>query len=415
MLHKRLGSRDLLQEAWPVLLANHDWWWRTRDGNGDGLVEYGTSPVGGGLYRGTKLAAKDESSMDNSPTHDEAKLDTTSWTLDSADVGLNSLLALDGEMLALIAAELGEVAEAERLAARAEALKARIADRLWDPQRKVFANRLWSGEFVRSLAPTSFYPLLCGAATPEQARAMVALLSDPAKFGGEWLLPSVTRDDPAFPDNVYWRGRIWPPLNFLVYQGLKRAGFPAEASLLAENGYRLFRGEWEANRHCPENFGSVSGRALDQPDTDSFYGWGALMPAIAVAETTDITPWGGFEVTHDESICLGPLLTPLGRDHHRQRNRRQEPRRERRQRAEHHDRRQAASADRYPRPLPPSRSGRAPSPPRAARGPGRLDRDPRRQDSPGPPRRQGVSASECRIAIPARKKPAMLELFREGA
>ena len=83
--------------------------------------------------------------MDNSPTHDEAKLDTTSWTLDSADVGLNSLLALDGEMLAMIARELGEVAEAERLSARAEALKARIADRLWDPQRKVFANRLWSG------------------------------------------------------------------------------------------------------------------------------------------------------------------------------------------------------------------------------------------------------------------------------
>src|SRR5262249_25601418 len=53
--------------------------------------------------------------------------------------------------------------------------------------------------------------------------------------------------------------------------------------------------------------------ALDQPDTDSFYGWGALMPAIVVAETVDITPWGGLEVTHGESICLGPLLTPLGR------------------------------------------------------------------------------------------------------
>ncbi|HKF59718.1 MAG TPA: trehalase family glycosidase [Dongiaceae bacterium] len=313
VLSKRLASRDLLQEAWPALLANHEWWWATRDGNGDGLVEYGTSPVGGGLYRGTKLAAKDESTMDNSPTHDEARLDTGSWTLDSADVGLNSILALDGEMLALIAAELGETAAAKRLTERTEALKARIADRLWDPERQVFANRLWSGAFVRSLAPTSFYPLLCGAARPEQARAMVALLADPAKFGGEWLLPSVTRDDPAFPDNVYWRGRIWPPLNFLVYQGLKRAGFAAEASLLAENGYKLFRGEWEANRHCPENFGSVSGRALDQPDTDPFYGWGALMPAIAVAETTDITPWGGFEATHGASICLGPLMTPLGR------------------------------------------------------------------------------------------------------
>jgi len=312
MLHQRLGARDLLAEAWPTLKANHEWWWATRDGNGDGLVEYGTSPVGGGLYRGTKLAAKDESSMDNSPTHDEATLDAKSWTLDCADVGLNSLLALDGEMLARIAAALGREAEAEALERRTEALKARIADRLWDPERRVFANRLWSGRFVRSLAPTSFYPLLCGAARPEQARAMVDLLSDPAKFGGEWLLPSVTRDDPAFADNVYWRGRIWPPLSFLTYQALKRAGFREAASRLAENGWRLFRGEWEGERRCPENFGAVSGRALDQPDTDAFYGWGALMPLIAVAETCDVTPWGGFEVTHGESICLGPMLTPLG-------------------------------------------------------------------------------------------------------
>jgi putative isomerase len=312
MLYRRLGDVGLLSEAWPVLRANHDWWWRTRDGNGDGLVEYGTSPVGGGLYRGTKLAAKDESSMDNSPTHDEARLDTKSWTLDSADVGLNSLLALDGEMLALIAAEVGEGTESKRLSEQASTLKARIAERLWDPERRVFANRLWSGRFVRSLAPTSFYPLLCGAARQDQAEAMVALLSDPAKFGGDWLLPACTRDDPAFPDNVYWRGRIWPPLNFLVYHGLKRAGFAGEASRLAANGFKLFMGEWRSHRRCPENFSAVTGEALDQPDTDSFYGWGALMPAIAVAETTDITPWDGFEVTHGDSICLGPLLTPLG-------------------------------------------------------------------------------------------------------
>jgi putative isomerase len=312
MLYQRLGDLGLLREAWPVLRANHDWWWATRDGNGDGMVEYGTSPVGGGLYRGTKLAAKDESSMDNSPTHDEAQLNTRTWTLDSADVGLNSLLALDGEMLALIAAELGESAESDRMSGRAEALKHRIADRLWDEERKVFANRLWSGKFVRSIAPPSFYPLLCGAARPDQAKAMVQMLSDPRKFGGQWMLASVTRDDPAFSDNVYWRGRVWPPLNFLVYQGLKRAGYPEMASELADNGFRLFQGEWRHRRNCPENYNSVSGAALDQPDTDSFYGWGALMPAIAVAEAADINPWGGWEVTHGASICLGPLQTPLG-------------------------------------------------------------------------------------------------------
>ena len=313
MLHLRSGARELLERAYPTLLANHDWWWTSRDGNGNGLMEYGTSPVGEGLYRGTKLAAKDESSMDNSPTHDEARLDTTTWTLDCEDVGLNSLIALDGEMLGLIAAALGDLATAERLRLRTEGLKGRIRDRLWDEERQVFASRLWSGAFVRSLAPTSFYPLLAGAATPEQAASMVKLLTDPQKFGGEWLLPSVTRDDPAFGDNVYWRGRIWPPLNFLVYHGLKRAGFEAAARALADNSVSLFMAEWSTHGRCPENFNAVTGEACDQPDTDPYYAWGALMPALGVAEVMDVTPWNGWELTHAADGSLGPILAPGGR------------------------------------------------------------------------------------------------------
>jgi len=312
MLYLRTSQRELLSMSYGILKQNHDWWWRVRDGNGDGLVEYGTSPIGGGLYRGTKLAAKDESSMDNSPTHDEAALNTQSWTLDCADVGLNALLTLDGEMLAKIANALGYADDAEQLTRQGDALRQRIRERLWDDSRGTFANRLWSGKFVRSLAPTSFYPLTCGAASPEQAAAMVKLLSDPTKFGGAWLLPSVTRDDPAFHDNVYWRGRIWPPLNFLTWHGLKRYGFEAEATRLADNSYRLFMAEW-AERRCPENFNADSGAALDQPDTDSFYGWGALMPYLALAETTDVNPWNGWEITHGNGDAIvGPLQTPAG-------------------------------------------------------------------------------------------------------
>ncbi len=312
MLYLRTGNRELLTLSYETLRRNHEWWWQTRDGNGDGLVEYGTSPVGSGLYRGTKLAAKDESSMDNSPTHDEATLDTASWTLDCADVGLNSLLALDGEMLALIARRLDHGSEAARLERRADQLKDRIRTRLWDKKRQVFANRLWSGAFVRSLAPTSFYPLLAGAANAEQTDAMIKLLDDPAKFGGEWLLPSVTRDDPAFADNVYWRGRIWPPLNFLVWHALRRTGRHDEAHRLAESGYRLFMRAW-TQRCCPENYDADSGEALDQPDTDSFYGWGALLPYLAVAELIDVNPWGGWEVTNPGiGASIGPVLTPSG-------------------------------------------------------------------------------------------------------
>ena len=292
LIYRRSGERSLLELAYPALLSNHDWWWRERDRNGDGLVEYGTSDVGSGLYLGTKLAAKDESSMDNSPVHDEAELDTKWWTLNSHDVGLNSLLALDGEMLARIAQQLGDHDTAERLEQNAQALKMRISDDLWDSERNVFANRLWSGQFVRSLAPTSFYPLLAGAAKSEQAQTLVnQYLLNPNKFGGDWWLPAVCRDDPAFNDNVYWRGRIWPPLNFLVYYGLKRYGYAEVASQLAANGYRLFSKAWQ-QRQCPENFNAVSGIALDQPDTDSFYTWGALLPYLAVVDAeSKENPW----------------------------------------------------------------------------------------------------------------------------
>ncbi|MES1152663.1 MAG: trehalase family glycosidase, partial [Dongia sp.] len=209
------GDDCLVDLAYDRLLQNHDWWFTHRDGNHDGLMAWGTSPVGDGLYMRTKLGAKNESSMDNSPIHDEARYDPKSGCLDQADVGLNSLLALDGEVLALLARHRGDAATAERLETRSAALRARIGERLWDAQRSVFANRRWHGDFVRSLAPTSFYPMLADAADAEQQVHLMHWLHGPEAFGGRHRLPSVTRDDPAYHDNVYWRGRIWPPLNYL--------------------------------------------------------------------------------------------------------------------------------------------------------------------------------------------------------
>ena len=112
----RTGSRAPLELAWPALSRNHDWWWANRDPEGRGLCSYGTSAVGDGMYAGTSFGARNESSMDNSPIHDEARYDPATRTLTTLDVGLNSLLALDAEMLALIAAELGDDEAARRYA-----------------------------------------------------------------------------------------------------------------------------------------------------------------------------------------------------------------------------------------------------------------------------------------------------------
>ena len=310
LAYLRTGATPLLLAAYDTLARNHAWWRSARDPDGRGLASYGTSDVGEGLYKGTSFGARNESGMDNSPIHDEAEYDPVTRTLTTLDVGLNSLLALDAEMLALIAAELGLPAEPHR--ALAERTRALVQSELWDDERKIFANRLRSGAFVRSVGPTSFYPLICGAADAAQIDHLLAHLRDERTFAGAFVLPGTARDDPAARDNVYWRGRIWPPLNYAVWHGLRRNGRHAEATRLAHASVALFRRAWD-KRLCPENYNAETGEALDQPDTEGFYDWGALMPLMGVGEVMDFSPWSGWEVCNDGApMILGPVQSPAG-------------------------------------------------------------------------------------------------------
>lgn len=313
LAYARSGSRAGLEAVYDTLSRNHAWWWANRDPEGLGLVSYGTSDVGEGLYQGTHFGARNESSMDNSPIHDEAVYEAASRTLTTIDVGLNSLLALDAEMLARIARVLGRDDAAAAFDATAEGTRAKIRDTLWDDERGLFANRLRGGGFVRSVGPTSFYPLAAGAASEAQAERLLAHLTNPETFGGPHAIPGTARSDPAAKDNSYWRGRIWPPLNFFTWQGLHRYGRTEEAAWLAAASYALFDAAWGERRLCPENYNAETGEPLDQPDTEGFYSWGALMPLMAVGEIMDVSPWSGWTLANGGApVRLGPLRSPAG-------------------------------------------------------------------------------------------------------
>jgi putative isomerase len=275
------------RHAATVLAGAFGWWFETRDGNGNGLLEYGSSPVGDGHFVHTRQAAMDESANDNSPVHDDARFDLATHTLDLEDVGLNSLLVHEGSLLARLLPDSGGIAE------RAAELAEAVRSRLWDSRREVFAGRLWSGEFTRSLSPTSFYPLLAGIATPAQAEAMVRRwLTDARRFGGPYPVAGTPHDDPAALDNVYWRGRVWPCFNYLVYLGLRRYRFDEEAAWLAERGLEMFRRGW-SGRRCYENFSQQTGDGGDSVDAEPFYTWGVLLPMIADLEVIGTDPWDG--------------------------------------------------------------------------------------------------------------------------
>ena len=313
LLYLRTGERSLLEASYEALARNQRWWRRHRDPCGRGLVSCGTSAVGSGLYAGTAFGARNETGMDNSATHDEAVYDSETRTLSTFDLGLNCAVALDVEMLANIAAVLGDTEAAAEFAAAAEASRRLISEILWDEERGLFANRQRNGGFVRSVSPTSFYPLFCGAASEAQARRLLDHLADPNTFGGPFMLPNATRDDPAFADNVYWRGRIWPNVNFMVWLGLRRYGFLDEAGSLAEKSYSLFMAAWRERRIAAENYNASTGEPMDQPDTDPFYIWAGLLPLMAVGEISDVDPWQGWTLVNSgKATRLGPVASPAG-------------------------------------------------------------------------------------------------------
>ncbi len=301
-----------------------------RDGNRDGLLEWGSDrgsmdSTGG---RGFMQAAKYETGLDDSPMYDEVNYDSHTYTMNLHDVGLNSLYALDAECLSRIAALLGKTEDSQRLAAEYETMKKRVREKLWNDQDGIYENRFWDGHFSKRLSPTNFYPMFAGIATPEQAKRMIEEhLLNPKEFWGKYVAPTIARNDPAFPDQFYWRGDIWGPTNYMLYEGINRYRFDKVALQYAQKSYDLFMDDWRINQHNNEQYHAWGGNG----GGDKHYTWGTLLCLVALEQYIDQNPWEGLRFgaldpptggefrgaiweNHSYDIAIGPGRTELKRD-----------------------------------------------------------------------------------------------------
>jgi putative isomerase len=98
------------------------------------------------------------------------------------------------------------------------------------------------------------------------------------------VIPSIERDDPAFEDQNYCRGRIWGPMNYLVYLGLLNYDDPQVRREFADKSYNLFLKEWRDKGHVHENYNATTGEGDDVNSSDRFYHWGALLAYIEYLE-----------------------------------------------------------------------------------------------------------------------------------
>ncbi|MGM0668354.1 MAG: amylo-alpha-1,6-glucosidase [Gemmatimonadota bacterium] len=230
--------------------------------------------------------------------------------LDIDPVDLNAYRVLDLECLAKIAWELGLDDEGAAHREAADALRRLVNDHLWDPDRETYADRRWDGSFARCRTASHFLVLAAGIAPEGRARRMVEHLTDESLFWGDYVVPTISRDDPRFAEQQYWRGTIWPPINYLIHMGLARYGFDAEAAAVAERGARMFLEDRRGTGLCRENFDSRTGEGGGQRHQS----WGPLFALTALEELADVTPWDGLRVgglrpgsrTELTNLDLGP-------------------------------------------------------------------------------------------------------------
>jgi hypothetical protein len=164
------------------------------------------------------------------------------------DVLFNSLLVQANRDLAEIARVLN--ADPERFEAWAEQTAAGLDDRLWDDAERIYSDYdVRADARVRAHTSAAYAPLFAGIPTLERARDMLdgLMASSVAVDGAGRVVTSVAPGDANYDPALYWRGPVWPMINWVVHAGLRRYGFVEEAREIRTALLELVRREgfWE--------------------------------------------------------------------------------------------------------------------------------------------------------------------------
>jgi alpha,alpha-trehalase len=146
-----------------------------------------------------------------------------------AAVCLNSLLFKYERDLEALSTMLGRANDAQQWKKRAEQRGARIHKYFWDAQRGFFFDYNFDRK-ERSTYEyiTTFYPLWAGAATKEQAAALMKNVSKLEQPGGLVMSPYETEGQWDFP-------YAWAPTQLVAIEGMRKYGFNSDADRISYN------------------------------------------------------------------------------------------------------------------------------------------------------------------------------------
>ncbi len=268
------GMRSFLADAYPKLLAWHRYLATARDPEESGLVtifhpwESGTdnSPRWSAAMENVEVGEMPDygrPDLDHVPDPserptgleydrfiwlvevnkragcDEAVLYETSPFL-VKDVLASAILVRANEALLEIAELVGAPGENHaEIQARIDRGRAGL-DECWDPNLELCLDHdLRTNEPLRARTIAGFAPLISGTRA-DRRRTLLRVL-DSRAFAGHPNLrlplpPSTSPEEPGFLPRSYWRGPVWPVMNWLLWWSMERLGERERASRLRSRG-----------------------------------------------------------------------------------------------------------------------------------------------------------------------------------
>lgn len=259
------GDREFIDEIYEPVVRWNNWWFNKNDVDQNGLCEY-HHPYSSGL--------------DDSPLWDEGV------PVESPD--LNAYLCLQEEALGHMAGVIGAAEEAGRWEHRAQDLAGRMLQHTWDPQAGLFwAFKPEPRKRINVRTPFSLFPLLTGRMPAEVNQRLIAHLTDEHEFWPRYPVPTVALDDPKYDSLTMWRGPTWVNVNYLLIEGLQRAGYGALASELRQRTLNMILGDKDIYEYYQPETGDGPPRAA------STFGWSSALFIEMAIEASHEAERGG--------------------------------------------------------------------------------------------------------------------------
>jgi len=258
-VYEQSPDKAFLKGIYPKLVKYHNWWYKNRDHNKNGLCEYGATD-------GTRIAAAWESGMDNAVRFDQAVLfknNDKAWSLNQESVDLNAYLYTEKEYLAKIAVVLGLKQEALAWQKQLAPLKKQIDATFYDATRSYYYDRLMDGQWIMAAGPEGWIPLWAGLSSRKQAELLLQMMQKKSKFNTMVPLPTLAADHPDFdPTKGYWRGPVWLDQVYFGLNGLQKYGYHKEARYFLD---QLLKNAEGLSQQGPihENYHPLSGKGLN--------------------------------------------------------------------------------------------------------------------------------------------------------